>query len=156
MSMKQINPAWLAAVQGDVNVCPYFSLLSMRIDDLAWGTSRLVIDVANKHMQPFGLVHGGAYASLVDAAGFWAAYSQLDPDLGMTTVDLKMNFLAPSQAGQLVGLGRAVKVGRTLSLAEARVEDQEGNLLAHGLVTLMSLGKLRLEGQDALPPKYAP
>lgn len=152
--MRRINPAWLAAVQAQVNPCPYFSLLSMEIKELSPGFSLLDIPVANKHLQPFGMVHGGVYAGLVDAAGFWACYSLLEGEEGLTTVEMKLNYLAPAKDGLLRGRGRCIKSGRTLCLADARVEDANGRLLAHGTVTLMVVRDLRLEGQDRLPPKY--
>jgi len=31
-------------------------------------------------MQPFGVVHGGVFSSLIDAAGFWAVYSQANEE----------------------------------------------------------------------------
>lgn len=152
--MKQINPDWLEAVRANVNACPYFQLQSMEVRDLGWGTSRVEIPVQPKHMQPFGIVHGGVCASLLDASGFWAAYSMLPEGHGMTTVEIKINYLAPSDSGRLIGLGRALKLGRSLGLAEARIEDETGALVAHGTTTVMALPKLALEGQEGLPPKY--
>ena len=154
--MPILNPAWTAAVAQLVNGCPYFDLQSMRVAELAAGTCRLEIDLARKHLQPFGLVHGGVLASLVDAAGFWALYTQTDPGLGLTTVEMKLNYLAPAVEGMLVGLGRSVKMGRTLGLAETRVEDQTGRLLAHGTVTLMVMKDLSMLGEAELPPKFIP
>ncbi len=152
--MKQVNPAWAEAIGRLVNPCPYFDLQSMEIRELAWGRSRLEIELGRKHLQPFGLVHGGVFSSLVDAAGFWALYTQAPPGQGMTTVEMKLNYLAAAQEGRLVGLGRAIKLGRTLGLAETRVEDGQGNLLAHGTVTMMVLPQLGLQGDDQLPPKF--
>ncbi len=152
--MPSLNPKWLAAIQGQVNLSPYFDLQSMTVEDLSPGASRLEIALAQKHLQPFGLVHGGVFSSLVDAAGFWACYSLLEPGLGLTTVEMKLNYLAPAQDGLMVGLGCCIKMGRSLCLAEARVEDQDGRLLAHGTVTLMVLKDLALDGQDGLPPKF--
>ncbi|MFH1035002.1 MAG: PaaI family thioesterase [Pseudomonadota bacterium] len=152
--MQALNPAWVAAISRLVDACPYFQLQSLRLADLAHGVSRLEIDLANKHLQPFGLVHGGVLASLVDAAGFWALYSQTPPELGLTTVEMKLNFLAPAVSGRLYATGKTIRMGKTLSLAEARVEDQDGKLLAHGTVTLMALASLGMWGQERLPPKY--
>lgn len=152
--MKTINPQWLEAVRRSVNPCPYFTLMSLELKELSWEGSRLELLAGDKHLQPFGLVHGGVLAGLVDAAGFWAAYAQLEPGYGMTTAELKLNYLAPVVSGPLVGLGRCLKLGRTLSLAEARVEDGEGRLLAQGLVTLMTLKDLELAGQEGLPRKF--
>ncbi|MCB2225739.1 MAG: PaaI family thioesterase [Desulfarculaceae bacterium] len=153
--MKKINPAWLASVQSGVNGCPYFDLQTMRIMDVSWGQARLEIDLAQKHMQPFGLVHGGVICTLADAAGFWGVYSQADEGLGMTTVEIKVNFLSPVQArGKLIGLGRCIKLGRSLGLGEAVIQDAEGRQVAHATTTLMVVPSLKLNNQDDLPPKF--
>ena len=55
---------------------------------------------------------------------------------------MKLNYLAPAQDGRLIGMGRTIKTGRTLGLADARIEDQKGRLLAHGTVTIMVLPHL--------------
>ncbi len=152
--MPEINPRWLELVRAGVNTCPYFSLQSMELVDLGPGTSHLEIGLEQKHLQPFGLVHGGVLASLVDATAFWAVYSLLEDGLGMTTVEIKLNYLAPVSEGRLIGRGKSLKLGRTLGLGEARVEDQGGRLLAHGTSTLMVLPDLKLSGQERMPPKF--
>jgi uncharacterized protein (TIGR00369 family) len=70
MSELQLNPRYSEAVAILVNESPYFSLLSMEIKDLQWGTCLMEIELAEKHLQPFGNVHGGAIASVVDAVAF--------------------------------------------------------------------------------------
>lgn len=154
LDTRRINPEWLAAMRATVNPSPYFNLQSMEIKELTPGTSRVEIALAQKHLQPFGIVHGGVYSTLVDAAGFWACYSLLEPGLGLTTVELKLNYLAPTKEGRLIGLGRCIKQGRNLGLADARIEDAEGRILAYGMVTVMALHDLPLEGQDDLPTKF--
>jgi uncharacterized protein (TIGR00369 family) len=152
--MMRINPEWLHSIQSMVNPSPYFNLQSMEIKELTPGASRLEIILGKKHLQPFGIVHGGVYSTLVDAAGFWACYSLLEPGLGLTTVEMKLNYLAPAKGGRLIGLGRCIKQGRNLSLADANIEDAEGRLLAHGTVTLMALHDLPLGGQEEFPRKF--
>jgi len=41
------------------------------------------------------MVHGGVFASLVDTAAYWAVYAEVDEGKRMTTVEMKLNFLAP-------------------------------------------------------------
>jgi uncharacterized protein (TIGR00369 family) len=89
----------------------------------------------------------------LDAAAFWAVYTQLDPSEGLTTTELKINYLAPAVKGRLTGYGETIKAGRTLCLAEARIEDSDGRLIAHGSVGMMRLD-LPLLGAEFLPPKY--
>jgi uncharacterized protein (TIGR00369 family) len=152
MSELQLNPRYTEVVATLVNRSPYFSLLSMEIRDLQWGTCLLEVELGEKHLQPFGNVHGGAIASVVDAAAFWAVFPQVEKGLGLTTVEMKLNFLAPAQKGKLVAQGRCIKMGRTLALGEAHVKNGEGTLIAHGTATMMVVPDLHIPGFENLPP----
>src|SRR4030067_2042318 len=126
MSEVKFNLKYTEAVAILVNRSPYFLLLSMEIKDLQWGACLLEVGLGEKHLQPFGKVHGGAIASGVDAAAFWAAFPQVEKGMGLTTVEMKLNYLAPAQKGKLVAQGRCIKMGRTLSLGEAHGGNGEG------------------------------
>jgi uncharacterized protein (TIGR00369 family) len=153
MSEFRLNPKYTEAISTLVNRSPYFSLLSMEIKDLEWGTSVMEVKLEEKHLQPFGSVHGGAIASVIDAATFWAVFPQVKDGMGLTTVEIKVNYLAPVQKGKVVAKGRCIKMGRTLAFGEAYINSAEGNLIAHGTATMMILPDLKVEGQDKLPPK---
>ncbi len=153
MSEPRLNPKYTKAIATLVNRSPYFSLISMKIRELEWGTSLLEVELEEKHLQPFGYVHGGAIASVIDAATFWAVFPQVKDGMGRTTVEVKANFLAPVQKGKLVVKGRCIKIGKTLALGEAYVNGAEGNLIAHGTATMMIVQGLKVEGQEKLPPK---
>jgi len=152
MSELQLNPRYTEALAMLVNRCPFFSLLSMEIKDLQWGTSLLEVKLEEKHLQPFGMVHGGAIASVVDAAAFWAVFPQVEKGMGLTTVEMKLNYLAPAQKGKLVAQGRCIKMGRTLVLGETYVRNGEGALVAHGTATMMVVPDLHIPGYENLPP----
>jgi uncharacterized protein (TIGR00369 family) len=153
MSEPRLNPKYTEAISKIVNRSPYFSLLSMKIKELEWGTSVLEVELEEKHLQPFGYVHGGAIASVMDAATFWAVFPQVKDGMGLTTVEIKVNFLAPVREGRLVVKGRCIKIGKTLALGDATIYDGNGNLLGHGTATMMIVPDLKVEGQENLPPK---
>ena len=153
--MKKPNPEYIKRVKELVNGSPYFSLLSMKILDMGIGFSVVEIDIEKKHLQPFGLVHGGVFASLIDAAAFWAFFCDIeDQDAGATSVDLKMNYLAPATSGKLIAAGSRIKHGKTLGYAEARVTNENSKILAHGTSTLMILHGKGLTDDSPLPPKF--
>ena len=152
MPELQLNPKYTEAVAMLVNRSPYFSLLSMEIRDLQWGTCLLEVELGEKHLQPFGNVHGGAIASVVDAAAFWAVFPQVEKGVGLTTVEMKLNYLAPARDGKLLAQGRCIKMGRTLALGEAHVTNGEGALIAHGTATMMVVPDLHIPGYENLPP----
>lgn len=152
--MRKLNPAYLEKAAREVNRSPYFELISMEIKALQWGGCRLEVAIQGKHLQPFGQVHGGVYASLVDATAFWAVYPQLDEGLGMTTVELKLNYLKPASEGILIARGKCLRAGKTICLGEASVEDDQGLLLAHGTSTMMVLRDLKFQGESSFPKKF--
>ncbi len=153
--MKKPNPEYLERVNQLVNRSPYFELLSMKIIDVGPGFSVLEVDLSQKHLQPFGFVHGGVFASIVDAAAFWSVFYQIENQkTGATTVDLKLNYLAPAVSGKLIAKGRQIKLGKTLGYAEAEVIAESGNILAHGTSTLILLPGKGLTLDPPLPSKF--
>ena len=153
--MKTPNAEYIERVNQLVNRSPYFELLSMKIQDVGIGFSVLEIDLAKKHLQPFGFVHGGVFASVIDAAAFWAIYYEIENrNTGVTTVDLKLNYLAPAVSGKLIAKGRRIKLGKTLGYAEADVTDISGKILAHGTSTVILLPGKGLASEPPLPPKF--
>ena len=153
--MKTPNPEYIKRINEIVNTCPYFELLSMKLKDVSFGNSSLEIDLAQKHLQPFGMVHGGVFASIIDAAAFWSVYLGIeDPEAGLTTVDLKLNYLAPATSGKLFAKGRQIKLGSRLGYAEAQVVDQSETILAHGTSTVFILPGKAIKGNPPLPPKF--
>jgi len=99
-------------------------------------------------------VDGGVYASLIDAACFCASYTEIEESLALTTVEMKLNYLAPARGGLFMAAGQVVRTGKTLCLSEARISDQGDRLLAHGASAMTVLRSLQLEGRHNLPPKF--
>ncbi len=153
--MKIPNPKHAEKLISLVNSCPYFTLISMKIVEIGLGYARLEIDLAKKHLQPFGLVHGGVFATIIDSAASWALFYGIeDHDAGLTSVDLKLNYLAPAVAGKLIARGRQIKIGKTLGYAEAEVADQTGKMVAHGTSTIMILPGKSPVADLPFPPKF--
>lgn len=152
--MNTLNPAYLKAITEVVSHSPFFSLLSMEMKPIVLGESRLEVMIEEKHLQPFGMVHGGVYSSLVDAAAFWSVYPLLEEGVGLTTVELKLNYLAPASKGYLIARGRNIKMGKTLCLGKASIEDENGRLLAYGTETMMIVNDLKIKNNMRLPKKF--
>ena len=135
----KINPAFVAAVQQSVRTAPYPELIGMVISALEFDSCRIELDLGERHLQPFGIVHGGVLATLIDTATFWAGFMRLPEDAGLVNVDLKLNYLKAVANGHLRADGRCLRAGRQISYAEASVFDAGGELVAHGTSTLMAL-----------------
>lgn len=133
------NPAYVQALRESVRHAPYPNLIGMTIASLEFDRCRIELDLGEKHLQPFGIVHGGVLATLIDTATFWAGFMRLPEDAGLVNVDLKLNYLKAVVGGHLRAEGECLRAGRQISYTTASVYDAAGELVAHGTSTLMAL-----------------
>lgn len=137
INLPEPNPEHLKAVIKAINTGPFFKHLSIRVTEIGVGYSVVVMKIGKKHMNPFGGLHGGVYASAIDTAAYWSAYCDLPEENGLISIDLKVDFLAPVLDERVVINGQRIKSGRTIYLAEAKMCDRNGKVLAHGTSKLM-------------------
>jgi uncharacterized protein (TIGR00369 family) len=94
-----------------------------------------------------GTLHGGVLCDIADAAMGMALASLLAEGETFTTLELKINFLRPVWNGRLRALGRVVRPGRTISLVQCDVLDDEERLVARASSTCMTLRGAAGEGR---------
>ena len=159
--MKKVNPQHAQALKEIANKGPFLQLLPMEITELDYGYCKLETKLSEKLNNPFGIPHGGVFASIIETATYWAVYCAIDEDKGVTTIDVKMDNLASTKGGKLVAEGRQIKIGRTICLAEATVKDENGKLLAYGSSKIMVVPEMQSfeqivdkAGYETLPPKF--
>lgn len=153
--MQKINPEHVRRLTKLINGSPYFQLLSMKARQIGMGYTVFEIDLDKKHLQPFGIVHGGVFASIIDTAASWAMFYAIeDQHGGMTSIDLKLNYLAPAVSGKLIAKGRQIKVGGTIGYGKAEVTSETGKLMAHGTSTIMILPGKAPTADPPLPVKF--
>lgn len=90
-----------------------------------------------------GTLHGGAIASLCDAACGFAVISTLGPREWFTTMDLSTKMLRGSGLdGQEVrAVGEVIRRGRRTAVAEARVYTERAKLLATSVSSCLILDR---------------
>jgi uncharacterized protein (TIGR00369 family) len=136
-TLPQLNPEHLRAVISAINDCPFFKHMSIEVTEIGIGYSVVAAQIRKNHMNPFGGLHGGVYASLIDTAAYWCAYCELPEENGLISIDLKVDFLAPVNDGAVIIKGHRIKSGRTICLSEATMFSANGKKLAHGTSKLM-------------------
>jgi acyl-CoA thioesterase len=127
-------------------VFPYAQRLGFRVTHLESGEAVVEGDVNESHHNPAGRLHGGYVCSIADTAMGMAHWASVRNRAGSTTVEMKINFLRPFFAGRLRAKARMVKSGRTLSLLECEVTDEEGRLIAWASSTYMALHPAETDG----------
>ncbi len=78
--------------------------------------------------------HGGVIASLLDAAGTFAAIAATGRDC--VTVDFRVDFLRAAGPVTLTARAEPLKLGKRFATAEAEVLDERGRRVAVGRFTL--------------------
>jgi uncharacterized protein (TIGR00369 family) len=137
--LGKVNPEYVETLKSVVKNSPHPRHMAMELDCIEIDSARITLDLADCHLQPFGIVHGGVIATMIDTATFWAAFLRLPDADGLVNVDLKLNYLAPVIKGRLTGKGICIRPGGSICYSEARVFDEKNKLLAHGTSTLMVL-----------------
>ncbi len=82
--------------------------------------------------------HGGVISALIDIAGDYAIASKLGR--GVPTIDLRVDYLRPARRGELRARARAVKVGRTVGVADVELRDANDAVVAIGRCAYSTAG----------------
>jgi 1,4-dihydroxy-2-naphthoyl-CoA hydrolase len=98
------------------------------------------IELGAEHHTPWGIVHGGVYATAIESAASIGA-SMAVREQGMVAVGLTntTHFLRSVTAGRVRVQARPLNQGRSQQLWQVNVTDAAGKLLAHGEVRLQNL-----------------
>ncbi len=146
-----IKPSYEKALRKAVESAPYYQLLQIHLEEIDSGFARFRMPYRKELNQAYGVAHGGAIASLADTAVAFALMTLIQPGEKVTTVEMKINFLAPVNSGEMIGEARIQHKGKRLALADMGVRDQNGKWVAKGLATYMILsppGKNDSEGES--------
>ena len=85
-------------------------------------------DMAN----PFGSVHGGIIATVIDEVTGAAVISSIDAG-SAPTVSMNVEYLhAIPIGGTYTAVGEVVRMGRAVAIADARILNEDGQVLARG------------------------
>lgn len=114
---------------------PYLKLLGIELIELGADVAVLSLAMKDDLRQPYGLLHGGATASLIDTAMAFAVVNALPADEKATTVDLTVQYLRPHTSGKVVCTAKITRAGKRLLFLSAEVVNEAGNLVATGLST---------------------
>lgn len=118
---------------GELPAPPIMQLMDLAAFRAEEGSVTVELDPQEFHYNPLGTVHGGVISTLLDTAAACTVHSTLPAGVGYTSLDLNVKFLRPVTiaSGRLTCTGSILQSGRRTALAEARLTDARGRLLAH-------------------------
>jgi uncharacterized protein (TIGR00369 family) len=138
---RQKAMSGLEFVQGLANGALPLNTIAQTLDyDIVEAeTGRVVITVVpnGSHLNPWGTVHGGLTATLLDSCMGLAVQSTLAKGVSSTTLEFKISLVRAitPETGEIRAEGKVLNAGRRIGTAEGRVIDKMGRLLAHGTTT---------------------
>jgi uncharacterized protein (TIGR00369 family) len=140
---KQKQMSGLAFVRGLVDGTLPLNMIAQTLgyDVTEAETGRVVVAIepGDAHLNPYGTVHGGLAATLLDTCMGLAVQTTLEQGFAQTSVEFKISLMRPitPATGPIRAEGKVLNRGRRIGSAEGRLTDGNGRLLAHGTATCL-------------------
>ncbi len=110
------------------------------VDEATGDRVRAHIEVGPEHHTPWGIVHGGVYATAVEsAASIGASLTVADREMVAVGLTNTTHFLRSIAAGRVAVDAVPLHRGRSQQLWRVDITDDAGRLIAHGEVRLQNL-----------------
>lgn len=114
---------------------PYLQHLGIELVEIEIGKAVMKMAMREELRQPYGVLHGGATASLIDTATAYAVISATERGEKATTVDLTVHYLRPVTEGICTCTATVVRAGKRLITVSAEAHNEQGKLIATALST---------------------
>lgn len=135
---------------------PIYDLFGFRLVALEPGTARFEGDLGEHLLNPFGTVHGGYTATLLDSACGVGLQSTLPLGRGTATIRLDVSYLRPilPEMKRISVVSRLVHAGGRVAWSEADVTGPDGALLARGRGCFAIFPTEPAQAPAVTPPVY--
>jgi 1,4-dihydroxy-2-naphthoyl-CoA hydrolase len=102
---------------------------------------RARLEIHDKLLQPWGVVHGGVYCSMIESLASVSGHIWLNENGGGTVVGVNNNtdFLRAIRSGTVTAVSTPIHRGRRQQLWQITITDDDNRLVARGQVRLQNL-----------------
>ena len=101
---------------------------------------RARVEVQDRHRQPFGLVHGGLYATIAESMAVAGTARAVSAEgRAATGLSTQTSFLRPITSGRIDATARPRHRGRTTWVWEVEISDAAGRLCVLSRVTISAV-----------------
>jgi len=103
-------------------------------------SGKMPVDKRTK--QPYGLLHGGASAVLVESLGSIGAGMYVDlKKQSVVGIELNVSHLKSVTSGYVNGVATAVRIGNKIQVWDVEITDENKNKISKGRLTLAVIDK---------------
>ena len=136
------NPLYEQRVRDSFALQGVMHHMGAQLGLIAPGAVDIELAWAKELTQQHGFLHAGVVSAALDSACGYAAFTLMEPDAEVLTIEFKINLLAPAQGERFRMEGRVLKPGRTITVCEGRayaLQDGSEKLIATMGCTLMAI-----------------
>ena len=119
----------------------FIKLVGIRVEQATGDRVVLTCPVTPDLHQPFGLVHGGVYATLAESAASVGGALWFGDRGKVVGVSNHTDFLRAVRRGELRAEATPLARGRTTQLWQVEIGDEQGRLVAHAKVRLQNVSE---------------
>jgi 1,4-dihydroxy-2-naphthoyl-CoA hydrolase len=137
-----------AAAEGTSSKDAWSRTLGLRFAKVTPERVVAYLDAGPQHHQPYGVLHGGVYCSVVEAVASYGAGSAATAEgqRGVLGVSNSTDFYRSHDAGELTCVGTPVHKGRSAHVWQVEItRSTDGKLVARGQVRFHVLQELPAE-----------
>ncbi|PUB09877.1 PaaI family thioesterase [Yoonia sediminilitoris] len=114
------NPDAVARLRADFERQGAMSSMGITLADIAPGQVTLQMPFNPAFTQHHGYMHAGIITTAMDSACGFAAFTLMEAEAEVLTVEFKSNFMSPAAGEAFRFEGEVVKSGRTLTFTQGR------------------------------------
>jgi len=147
-AFKPQDPHFAERVAASFQRQTVMATLGAQLRQVTPGAVEIVLPYRADLCQQHGFMHAGMLTAVVDSACGYAALSLMPPEVGVLSVEFKVNLLAPAAGEQFIARGKVMRSGRSISVCTGDVIT-----LAEGtekLVALMQATLMAVAGQAGI------
>jgi uncharacterized protein (TIGR00369 family) len=129
-------------VQGSFAKQQFMTSIKAKITRLEPGYCEIKVPYDINLTQQHGFFHAGIVGSVADSAAGYAAFSLMDKNSSILSVEFKLNLISPADGMFLIGKSNVLKYGKTLTICRSEVyvmKDGVEKLCAASQSTLIDL-----------------
>ena len=116
---------------------PMSDMMGRVIVSMSEGKSEVHFTIGEQFLNLQDILHGGAYATMLDTACGVAIRGALDMEkyLGHVTLELKTCYLQAGYVGQYKAFGSVLRLGKSVAFVEAILHNDQDELVATASAT---------------------
>jgi uncharacterized protein (TIGR00369 family) len=107
------------------------------------GRVQIELPYAEHICQQHGFLHAGVLSTIVDSACGYAGLTMMPEGSEVLTTEFKINLLSPAKGERFIAVGRVIKSGRTLTVAQGEITAVEGEKL--NVIAIMTATLIRID-----------